>query len=133
MPPLPAGEWLQAQAMGPRRFVCGFCGDRVGSDKGFAFRLQGSNQVIAFIFICPSCRGPSFFSHDGAQVPGTPLGGSVDSLPDEIRAVYEEARKSATVGAYTASVLVLRKLLMHIAVNCGATVGQPFVAYVQYL
>jgi hypothetical protein len=130
---LPIGHWPNAQGLAPRQFMCGYCGHRVASDKGFFFQQQSNNQIVAFLFICPNCYSPSFFTADGQQIPGIPLGRPVESLPDEIRLHYEEARNTATVGGYTAAVLLLRKLLMHISVNQGAPEGQSFVAYVEYL
>ena len=47
--------------------------------------------------------------------------------------MYEEARRCTTVEAYTASVLVLRKLLMHIAVEKEAEENKNFYHYVEYL
>jgi hypothetical protein len=37
------------------------------------------------------------------------------------------------VKAFTAAVLACRKLLMHIAVDKGASEGKPFIEYVEYL
>jgi hypothetical protein len=54
-------------------------------------------------------------------------------VPDDLRRLYDEARRSAGVGAFTSSVLTCRKILMHIAVDKGADAGQTFVSYVQHL
>lgn len=61
------------------------------------------------------------------------LGAEVESLPANVDALYKEARGAASIGAYTASVLACRKLLMHIAVAQGADQGKSFIAYVDYL
>jgi hypothetical protein len=60
------------------------------------------------------------------------LGSPVEGLPDEIRTLYDEARITAA-GAYTAAVLCCRKILMHVAVSCGAEENQSFLDYVEYL
>jgi hypothetical protein len=57
----------------------------------------------------------------------------VRHLPADVEALYEEARIAASAGAHTASVLSLRKLLMHVAVALDAPENQPFVVYVEYL
>jgi len=57
----------------------------------------------------------------------------VASLPKDVEALYNEARSSVTVNAFTAAVLTCRKLLMHLAVAKGAPAGQSFLAYVEYL
>jgi hypothetical protein len=62
------------------------------------------------------------------------FGETVKDIGDKsVSSLYEEARKSTGAGAYTAAVLCCRKLLMHIAVSKGASQGQSFVSYVQYL
>jgi len=50
-----------------------------------------------------------------------------------VAALYEEARDCFACGAYTGSVMLLRKLLMHAAVEKGAKAGLGFVEYVEYL
>ena len=47
--------------------------------------------------------------------------------------LYEEARKCMEIRAFTSVGMCCRKLLMHIAVNCGAKEGQRFIEYVNYL
>jgi hypothetical protein len=66
-------------------------------------------------------------------VPGAAFGNMVDHLPEDLRQLYQETRNCMILPAYTSAVLTCRKILMHIAVDRGATVGQPFQAYVTYL
>jgi hypothetical protein len=47
--------------------------------------------------------------------------------------LYREARNAVAASCYTASVLVARKLLMHIGVEQGAKPNQTFIAYVDHL
>lgn len=47
--------------------------------------------------------------------------------------MYDEARNSYSVSAYTGVVLLCRKLLMNIAVELGADSGKRFIEYVDYL
>lgn len=54
-------------------------------------------------------------------------------LPDDVAALYREARRCVAAGSHTAAVLVCRKILMHLAVEKGARQGDDFVAYVQHL
>jgi hypothetical protein len=62
------------------------------------------------------------------------FGNSVRDIPEKtVEQLYEEARKTTGSGAYTAAVLCCRKLLMHIAVSKGASPGDTFINYVQYL
>jgi hypothetical protein len=50
-----------------------------------------------------------------------------------IASLYDEARTCCSASAFTAAVLILRKLLMNVSVNLGAPEGKSFVAYVEYL
>jgi len=65
--------------------------------------------------------------------PSALVGEPVEGLPPEARAAYREARASASAGAYTATELVCRKLLMHVAVDKGAKGNLRFVEYLDYL
>jgi hypothetical protein len=69
----------------------------------------------------------------GTQFPGVAAGSAVAELPSEIESIYNEARVCCSVGAYTAAVLSLRKLLMNIAVNLKAPQGGSFISYIEYL
>jgi hypothetical protein len=57
----------------------------------------------------------------------------VANVPDDLRRLYDEARWSVTVGAYTGAVMLCRKMLMNIAVSLGAATGLPYLGYVDYL
>lgn len=47
--------------------------------------------------------------------------------------MYDEARDAAGAGAYTAAVMVCRKMLMNIAVREGAKEGLYFAQYIEHL
>ena len=126
------GNWHQLQGLAPKTFRCGYCDDKVGSKEGYNFSHSEHGNSWAYIHICPSCNRPTYFEA-GNQIPGVPFGGAVSNVPAEVQGLYSEARKCAACAAYTASVLALRKLLMHIAVNKGAKAGDSFLGYVEYL
>lgn len=67
------------------------------------------------------------------QFPGFIFGNPVEKLPQNIEALYNEARECVKANAYTASVLTCRKLLMNIAVDKGASGGMNFIEYIEYL
>src|SRR5437762_2573059 len=117
--------WSGQQQIQSRKFVCGFCSYSVASVMGYySDRVEGEQ---GFIHICPHCEKPSLF-HRGRQVPGIAPGNEVAHLPKDIEALYREARNAVSVGAYTASVLACRKLLMSIAVAQGAKAGETFLS-----
>jgi hypothetical protein len=86
-----------------------------------------------YIYICSFCDKPTFFDEKGAQTPGVAYGNPIEHLPDDIAALYKEARNCMAVRSYTAAVLICRKLLMNIAVSQKAKENQSFMYYVDYL
>jgi uncharacterized protein DUF4145 len=124
-----AVAWHNATPLAPKQYVCGFCGSNVASALGF---LNQNGPHIGVAYVCPMCDKPTFFSQ-AIRVPGAPLGNSVQHVPDDVNKLYEEARSCCASSAYTAAVLLCRKLLMNIAVAEGAAAGQSFMQYVEYL
>jgi hypothetical protein len=122
------GDWQNLSKLGPQQFQCGFCDANVASRDGYFFQGAQARQI----FICPNCNRPTFFDGD-RQIPGVAPGRPIAKLPDGVASIYKEARQSISVESYTAAVLALRKVLMHIGVAEGAAENLSFVAYVQYL
>lgn len=113
----------------PKQYVCGYCQANVASNLGY---YESGNPDYFFITICPNCSQPSYFN-PSQQIPGISPGSVVKHVPEDIAKLYDEARRAASVSAYTASVLVCRKLLMNIAVSQGAKHNLRFIEYVDYL
>jgi hypothetical protein len=122
--------WENVAKIPAKGYVCGYCGHNVASDLGWC--EEAVPAEIISIRICPCCKMPSFF-HGGAQIPGVAFGNSVANTPEDIQSLYEEARKCTSAGAYTATVMLCRKLLMHIAVEKGDEEDKSFTDYVNYL
>lgn len=121
-------SWKSVGGLENKVFVCGYCGTKVSSDKGY--KDDSSNHKI---WICP-CGKPTYFDMGGIQYPGFPFGNKINNIPSkEVEQLYEEARRCTSASAFTATVLSCRKLLKHIAVEKGAPEGKPFIEYVQYL
>ncbi len=123
-------EWQGLQSIHPRSYVCGHCGNKVGSNRGW-HTAQFSPTEIA-IYICSVCSRPSLFLQSD-QFPGVAPGQPVGNLPADVERLYAECRSALAAGAFTAAVLACRKLLMNIAVSQGAAAGNTFVSYVEYL
>lgn len=118
-------------------YTCGYCGSRVTSERGMSLNTENragymGNYASQGVYICPNCKYPTFIYED-MQVPGNNYGNSVDHVSKEVEDVYNEARKSFSVAAYTGSILLCRKLLMHVAVDFGADKNKNFFDYVNYL
>lgn len=122
-------EWSELVRLDPWIYHCGHCNAEVGSDRGIHDRSK-----MHRVYICPICKLPTYVDRPRKiQVPGAPFGGDVEYVPPESAAIYREARNCMTVSAYTAAVLLCRKLLMHVAVTEGAPEGATFVAYIDHL
>ncbi|WP_367916951.1 DUF4145 domain-containing protein [Enterococcus faecalis] len=137
-------SWKEAQLIMERDFTCGYCGNHTSSVRGLPLIKKQitksatgnyasySQENQSGVYICTHCQLPSFF-WDDIQVPGHRFGSHVEGISSELSNLYEEARNSYSVGAYTGVVLLCRKLLMNIAVEFGETSGKNFVQYVNYL
>jgi len=121
-------QWANLGGLSARQFTCGFCGNMVSSAQGWYTNNAPQEQV----YVCPHCTRPTYFG-DRGQVPGVAPGNEGANGPDETAKLYKEARLCVAIGSPTAAVLAARKLLMHIAVEEGATPGGNFLGYVEYL
>jgi hypothetical protein len=126
-------QWGQYQQLPILQWTCGYCNERVASRDGYPAGPVGKPGPSAYIRICPNCFGPTFFSPKGHLHPRSSTGKDVLTLPPDLHALYGEARRSAAANAPTASVLVCRKILMHIGVQEKAEENTSFMYYVEYL
>lgn len=124
-------SWINQTHVGPHKYTCGHCGYSVASALGYYSQAKIEGEQ-ARIQLCPHCEKPTFF-HLGKQVPGVAPGNEVRDIPKDIETLYREARNAVSIGAYTASVLASRKMLMSIAVSQGAKAGETFLSYVEHL
>jgi hypothetical protein len=85
--------------------------------------------------ICPNCTNPTFIdSYNHRQIPSVRFGDNVEGITDKgISALYNQARDCTSLGAYTASALLCRKILMNLAVQHGAVEGKSFLDYIEFL
>ena len=108
-----AGKWSSPIAIGTIDYECAFCGNQVGTNLGY--KTDGNQPSL--IALCPRCQHPTFFTErNGGRIPGPTPGEPVMNYPQDLSALYSEARVAAGAGAYTAAVMVCRKMLMNIAV-----------------
>lgn len=121
--------WQNLERLESKIYTCGHCGSKIASNEGFYNSFPGEE-----IYICHACGKPTYFSRTGEQIPGELYGYEVNYInSEEVKLLYEEARRCITVNAYTASVMCCRKLIMNIAVSLGAKEGERFITYVEYL
>src|SRR4051812_1075244 len=120
--------WNHVGNMHERVYECAYCEKEVSSHEGWS-----SKYPQAGIWLCPRCKGPTFFFLDVFRLPDIRPGPSVPGLPNDLERAYREARDSVVAGAYTGAVMLCRKMLMHVAVDKGDESGKNFAAYVDYL
>lgn len=128
-------NWKSQQDLPNESFVCGFCNTRVSSNRGYllATHRDASGTKIGGLYICPNCGGPVFFMPNGSRFPTPALGNTVQHVPTDLYALYEEARRCTSQNCFTAAVLLCRKMLMNIAVQQGADEGLKFIEYVTFI
>lgn len=112
------------------RIRCGNCGEGVGAEV-----VSGDPSVGQIAWLrCPLCNDGSVRVKNGAVYPPAPAGAPVMNLPDDVKIAWQEARTAHAVAAYTASEMMCRKILMHLAVDkANAASGKNFVQYVDAL
>lgn len=126
-------RWQKPDTHEAVRYICGYCGHLVSSEKGWKLH-DGNNKQHGGVFLCPDCDCPTFhYPDESTRIPDSPFGSSISNLPSDINSLYEEARTCTANTCYTAAVLILRKLLMNIAVAQGAAANLRFIDYVNHL
>lgn len=108
------------------RYKCGHCGVKV---SGAVVALHENIRWL----LCPDCGNGSVRDQKGNIHPGVAFGPHIAGLPNDTAEVYEEARRSMSVSAFTGSELICRKILMYVAVEKGAKEGESFAFYLEHL
>lgn len=122
-------DWQKLSDLNAHVFICGHCGEKVSSSKGYY-----SGNSNNYVYICPNCKEATYLDFDaGKQSPGAPFGNEVKNVPENINKLYGEARRCMSIQSYTTSVMACRKLLMNIAVEKGAKERLSYRQYVDFL
>jgi len=125
--------WRNRSELPSINYVCGYCGKQVGTNIGYYPYYSGHSQSSKqAIYLCPFCGRPSYKEGEN-MTPGTAYGTPIDSLPENVQSIYDEARESYKAGAFTGVILISRKVLANTAIYFGAKDGESFVHYVDYL
>jgi hypothetical protein len=113
-----------------RPVSCGHCGRSVHA------AVIAEVEGIIYWLRCTHCNSGSVLHETryGPRIwPQPRPGEDVEGLPDDVRAAWDEARSCAGAAAHTATEMVCRKILMHIAVDKGDQEGQSFASYIDHL
>lgn len=130
---------LSQFGVGPKHktYACGACG---GTTNGRVLCEVQRKVDLAHVYWCwCSCdKGEPtvLVEKDGmitAQLPIAREFHAGSDWPTNLSSLYDEAAKAYSAGAYTASTMVCRKLLMACACDKGEADGKPFAAYVDHL
>jgi hypothetical protein len=111
-------------------YTCAHCGLKI---SGAVISSYDYDQYHLKWLLCPNCTDASVLTKEGLVYPGVPFGPNIEGLPDGVREAYTEARQCMSINALTASELICRKILMHVAVDKGAKEGENFGAYLSHL
>jgi hypothetical protein len=127
--------WCATYKIVARKFQCGYCGSLVSANEGYpaGYEVTGGIEPYAHIYICPGCNKPTFFDNHGFQTPGVGFGDPVKHLPLDLQILFDEARNVLSVNGNTSSVILCRKIMMHIGVDKGASPKLTFQAHVEHL
>lgn len=127
-------HWIETRKIESKKFICWNCGQKIASDVGYRSRMRNSDYTGNMaIYICHHCNSPIVFDSYKNSVYNVIPGRCIQKLPSELENIYNEARSCLSVKAYTACVMLLRKILMNLAVVNGAKEGAKFAEYVEFL
>lgn len=137
-------KWNNPPPIRAYTYVCGHCGTKVAPEKGMSGVEVVLHNFQAFQFdasmcLCTNCGMPTVFLAKGDpteapfQTPGPAYGDAIPNLPEKVEAIYDEARKSMTMNAFTGVAMLCRALVAHVAVQKGAPIGLSFKHYVEWL
>ena len=125
--------WVDVQIVEARQYKCYSCNSEVASKEGYQLVREAFPLYRYGIYICPKCMSPTFFSLDELQTPRPVYGETLNSLPETVKTLFDEARKCYGIDAYTSVVTICRSLLAYIAVDKGAKSNLTFKEYIEYL
>jgi len=110
-------------------YTCGHCNKDVSGVVVSTYHtvLGRVNWVL-----CTHC-GYGSVINDGLLYPNSSFGPVIEGLPELVLEAYTEARNCYSLNAFTATELICRKILMHVAVEKGAKEKETFQFYLDFL
>ena len=120
-----------------RTYPCGACGKTTnGRVLCEATRRSDSAHISWCWCSCDNAEPTVIVEKEGRVITQLPNARDFSRSPDwptNLAELYDEAAKSYAAGAYTATTMVCRKLLMAIACDKGETDGKKFTEYVDHI
>lgn len=126
-------HWGSTKQVPSESWTCGYCGERTAMNVGWTGTDEDANGAEVRARPCGGCGRPTFFPPGGFALPRPLPGHSVASLPKDVEGLHNEARRATMAQAYTGAVMCCRKILMNVAVGCGAESPKNFAVCVKFL
>jgi len=127
------GRWNKFDRLSTISFICWNCNNKVASEKGYYSYHPINNAVLSIISICPNCNSPNMQDDEKNNIISPLPGIEIKNLPEQIEKTYNETRKCMQTVCFNAAIMLMRKMIMHIAVEEGDSEGKSFVEYVNFL
>ena len=130
-----SSKWGNIFSISGKTYKCPYCNSIVAPSYGYFNTERNVENRLRrdYIFICPNCNQPTYLDTSYNQYPGPKFGNDISNLPDSVLSIYDQARNCMSVNAFTASVMLCRKIIMNASVNHGAKEGESFAFYIDYL
>jgi uncharacterized protein DUF4145 len=138
--PLNAAESLQLQSGVPRpthlTYLCGACGESTNGRLVASCRRADGSEVCWFLCSCDNGEPTVMVVKDKAialQLPQAREFKADTNWPPDLGRLFDEASSAYAAGAFTASAMASRKVLMACAVDQGDADGKRFIEYVDHI
>ena len=118
-------------------YTCGACGQTTnGRVLCEMLRTNGGPKIMWCVCSCEREQPTVVETTEGKVISQLPIAREYHANPNwptDLAALYEEAAKSYAAGAFTASAMLCRKLLMECACHEGDKEGRSFTQYVDFI
>jgi hypothetical protein len=126
-------DWNRIGNRNPKSFICWNCGKEIASEKAYETYDSVNVHSYSFIYICPNCNAPLILDDNKTEILLPLQGREINKLPQNIETIYSEIRKCMQSGCFNGAMMLMRKLIMHIAVEEGDSEGKKFEEYIDFL
>ena len=127
------GNWQNTTQVKAGSFICWNCGKEIASEKAYLSYNLSRNSYPSSIYICPFCNAPLIIDDEKKQVLLPLPGKEISKIPINLEVIYSEIRKCMQSGCFNGAIMLMRKLIMHIAIEEGDKDGKNFEQYIDFL
>ncbi len=125
-------QWYSIGNQRSKSFICWNCNKQVASEKAY-FTYDVGGYCSSFIYICPHCNAPNIYDDEKRPIMQPLPGKEITKLPENLEKIYYEIRKCMQSGCFNGAIMLMRKLIMHIAIEEGDKDGKTFEQYIDFL